>query len=97
MSAGGTISLKPSFRIWVLVLVLLFLALCGLHLLGVHHEGGHSPAVGLAIVMVAILLFVLTNRQTIVQSLAQRPLSCSGYLIVAKPRVIRPIRAPLRV
>lgn len=96
MTSGGTLSLRPSFRVWVLVLLLLFLALCGVHLLGMHHDGGQDNAVGLATVVVAILYLALARR-TSVYSQAQRPFSCAGLLIVDKSPGIRSIRAPLRV
>lgn len=97
MMSGGTSSSQPSFRIWVLVLILLFFALCGLHLLGVQHEGGQSHTMGLAIVVFVALLIALTGSQKPLPYLALRLFPWAEFLLVEKPRLARPIRAPLRV
>jgi hypothetical protein len=95
MTSGGRISLRTSFRVWVLILLLLFLALCGIHLLGAHHDG-ESQALGLVIAVAALLRWLASGRST--QGLVFASIDlCRSTPLIDKPRLARPIRAPIRV
>lgn len=95
MTSGGRISLRTSFRIWVLIFLLLFLALCGMHLLGVHHDG-ESQALGLVIAVAALLRLLASGRSTQGPVFGSIDL-CRITPLKDKPRPARPIRAPIRV
>lgn len=95
MTAAGAIRTPPSFRVWVLVLLLLFLSLCGIHLLGAHHDG-ESHALSLAIAAAAVLHFLgwgRTGGQAVLQSIDWHCTASPFF----KPRQACPIRAPIRV
>jgi lysylphosphatidylglycerol synthetase-like protein (DUF2156 family) len=85
-----------TFRIWVLVFLILFVALCGVHLFVLHHDGdSHSFEFALAF-SIALVLAVATGASPV--SPPPHPagrLAASGTLKVpraATPGFVMPLR-----
>ena len=86
-----------TFRLWMLVFLLLFLVLCGLHLFVLHHDGdSHSFEFALAFT-VALGLAVATGSSYLVRppSHPAGRLDASGPLkvpLAETPGFVQPIR-----
>lgn len=86
-----------TFRLWVLVFLLLFLVLCGMHLFVLHHNGdSHSFELALAFT-VALVLAVATGSSYLVHppSNPDGRRAASGPLkvpLAATPGFVQPIR-----
>jgi hypothetical protein len=85
----------PSFRVWVLLLLLLFLALCGIHLLGGHHDA-HADELGLAIAVAAMLGAAVSRRHAQAQQLEDSRFGLAFWPPFS-PAGIPAIRAPIRI
>ena len=86
-----------TFRVWVLVFLILFVALCGVHLFVLHHDGdSHSFEFALAL-SVALVLTAATGCCYLVTS-QRHPagrLAASGTLkvpLAATPGFVIPLR-----
>jgi hypothetical protein len=85
----------PGFRVWVLLLLLLFLALCGIHLLGGHHDA-HADELGLAIAVAAMLGAAVSRRHAQAQQLEDSWFGLAFWPPFS-PAGIPAIRAPIRI
>jgi hypothetical protein len=92
------VSIIPNTRrgalcLWVLVFLVLFLAICGIHLLGIHHDG-HAHAIQLAIT-VAVVLMALANGKKSTQVFPQPAIDRGVAATARTPQVARPIFTPI--
>jgi hypothetical protein len=85
----------PGFKVWVLLLLLLFLVLCGIHLLGRHHEA-HADELGLALAVAAILGAAVCSRREQTQQLEDGRFG-RVFWPPLSPAGVPPIRAPIRI
>ncbi len=84
----------PGFRLCVLVFLLVFLALCGIHLLGPHHDP-HNDEIGPA-TAVAMLLATGGLTQALCRERFEGSELDAGFWSPLRLPCGPPIRAPIR-
>lgn len=93
---GRSPLLPPRIRLWIVVLLVVFLALCGVHLMGSHHHG-EPDGLALALAMATALILVLIKKSVPVGFLTVDAPSGLARFLLSKPHGRPPIRAPLRI
>jgi len=99
MAAISALSRNPSFRVWLVVLLILFLTLCGVHIVGIHHDS-QSAGIELAAAIasiVASVLSVFAARSQLKDKRVERSMPWETAWVLYDTRCLRPISAPLRI